>query len=78
MGKSELSVLGGDWPGRVDGCRGTRGGTSLRAGTSREARLCGDALGERERAIKTTAGESPSPLESIGSFATTRLRCHGL
>lgn len=50
----------GDWsdragqPGRR---RGTRGGTSPLAGTSREARLCGDSLGEGEK-IKTTTGES--------------------
>jgi len=49
MGKREFFLRAGDWPGRVEGRRGTRGGTSLLAGTSREARLCGDSLGERER-----------------------------
>lgn len=66
MGQEGVFLLVGDWPGRVGGRQGTRGGTSLLADSSREARLCGDSL-ERENQSKQPQA-SPSQLESIESL----------
>ena len=66
-----------DWFGRVGGRRGTRGGTSLSGGCL----ACGSLMwrfswseGEKSKQPQP----SSSRLESIRSFAATRLRCHGL
>ena len=47
------------------------------AGTSREARLCGDSLGEGER-NQNNHSRVQVHWKSIGSFAATRLQRRGL
>ena len=73
MGKMEHFLQLIDWSGLAGVVKERVEVRLFWAGTSREARLCGDSPGERK-----SKQPQASPLESIGCFVATRLQCHGL